>query len=95
MVPAASRSRRNTPVTHAGKGIPASAASTGEQKALLIRLVLAHARLIKEMTGFEIVEVSFRELHEPNIQQGIEPTFDFETGGRGDVLQVNAAIHTG
>ena len=39
-------------VTHAGKGIPASDASTGEQKALLIRLVLAHAGLIKEMTGF-------------------------------------------
>jgi DNA replication and repair protein RecF len=39
-------------VTHAGKGIPARDASTGEQKALLIRLVLAHARLIKEMTGF-------------------------------------------
>jgi DNA replication and repair protein RecF len=39
-------------VTHAGKGIPAREASTGEQKALLIRLVLAHARLIKEMTGF-------------------------------------------
>lgn len=39
-------------VTHAGKGIPASEASTGEQKALLIRLVLAHARLVKEMTGF-------------------------------------------
>ncbi len=39
-------------VTHAGKGIPASDASTGEQKALLIRLVLAHARLIKQMTGF-------------------------------------------
>jgi DNA replication and repair protein RecF len=39
-------------VTHAGKGIPASEASTGEQKALLIRLVLAHAGLIKEMTGF-------------------------------------------
>jgi DNA replication and repair protein RecF len=39
-------------VTHAGKGIPAAEASTGEQKALLIRLVLAHARLIKEMTGF-------------------------------------------
>ncbi|MSO66410.1 MAG: DNA replication/repair protein RecF [Pseudolabrys sp.] len=39
-------------VSHAGKGIPASEASTGEQKALLIRLVLAHARLIKEMTGF-------------------------------------------
>jgi DNA replication and repair protein RecF len=39
-------------VTHAGKGIPAADASTGEQKALLIRLVLAHARLIKEMTGY-------------------------------------------
>jgi DNA replication and repair protein RecF len=39
-------------VSHAGKGIPASDASTGEQKALLIRLVLAHAHLIKEMTGF-------------------------------------------
>src|SRR6185312_4764080 len=32
-------------VTHAGKGIPAREASTGEQKALLIRLVLAHAGL--------------------------------------------------
>ena len=39
-------------VTHAGKGILASDASTGEQKALLIRLVLAQARLIKQMTGF-------------------------------------------
>ena len=32
--------------------MPASNCSTGEQKALLIRLVLAHARLIKDMTGF-------------------------------------------
>ncbi|MGH6995251.1 MAG: DNA replication/repair protein RecF, partial [Stellaceae bacterium] len=39
-------------VTHAGKDIAAADASTGEQKALLIRLVLAHAGLIKEMTGF-------------------------------------------
>ena len=39
-------------VAHAGKGIPAAEASTGEQKALLIRLVLAHAGLIKDMTGF-------------------------------------------
>ena len=44
--------RSDLRVTHAGKGIPASEASTGEQKALLIRLVLAHAGLIKEMTGF-------------------------------------------
>jgi len=39
-------------VSHAGKGIGAAEASTGEQKALLIRLVLAHAGLIQEMTGF-------------------------------------------
>jgi DNA replication and repair protein RecF len=39
-------------VCHAGKNIPAADASTGEQKALLIRLVLAHASLIKQMTGF-------------------------------------------
>lgn len=30
------------------------------------------ARMVQEMTGFEIVEVSFRELHEPNIQAGID-----------------------
>jgi sirohydrochlorin ferrochelatase len=30
------------------------------------------AAMVQEMTGFEIVEVSFRELHEPNIQQGID-----------------------
>ena len=34
------------------KGIAAADASTGEQKALLIGLVLAHARLIAEMTGY-------------------------------------------
>jgi len=39
-------------VTYAQKGTPAADASTGEQKALLIGLVLAHGRLISEMTGF-------------------------------------------
>jgi DNA replication and repair protein RecF len=39
-------------VIYADKGIAASDASTGEQKALLISLVLAHARLIAEMTAF-------------------------------------------
>jgi DNA replication and repair protein RecF len=38
-------------VMHAAKAMPASNCSTGEQKALMIRLVLAHARLIKDMTG--------------------------------------------
>jgi DNA replication and repair protein RecF len=38
-------------VRFAGKDIAAADASTGEQKALLIRLVLAHAGLLKDMTG--------------------------------------------
>jgi DNA replication and repair protein RecF len=38
-------------VVYAAKGIAAAGASTGEQKALLIGLVLAHARLLGEMTG--------------------------------------------
>jgi DNA replication and repair protein RecF len=38
-------------VVYAAKGIPAADASTGEQKALLIGLVLAHARLVNEMIG--------------------------------------------
>jgi DNA replication and repair protein RecF len=38
-------------VIYADKGIPAAEASTGEQKAILIGLVLAHARLIAAMTG--------------------------------------------
>jgi DNA replication and repair protein RecF len=38
-------------VIHAGKHIAAGAASTGEQKALLIGLVLAHAGLLAEMSG--------------------------------------------
>ncbi|WP_404400775.1 DNA replication/repair protein RecF [Pelagibacterium halotolerans] len=36
-------------VTHRQKGMPAGLCSTGEQKALLIGLVLIHARLVKEM----------------------------------------------
>jgi DNA replication and repair protein RecF len=39
-------------VAYAPKDIPAGDASTGEQKALLIGLVLAHAGLIAEMIGF-------------------------------------------
>ena len=39
-------------VIHAAKSIPAADASTGEQKALLIGLVLAHAGLLADMTGF-------------------------------------------
>jgi DNA replication and repair protein RecF len=39
-------------VAFAAKNIPAADASTGEQKALLIGLVLAHAGLLAEMSGF-------------------------------------------
>ena len=38
-------------VVYAPKNMPARDASTGEQKALLIGLVLAHAELVAEMTG--------------------------------------------
>jgi DNA replication and repair protein RecF len=39
-------------VAHADKNIAAAEASTGEQKALLIGLVLAHAALLADMSGF-------------------------------------------
>ncbi|MGO3926806.1 DNA replication/repair protein RecF [Rhodopseudomonas pseudopalustris] len=38
-------------VVYAAKAMPARDASTGEQKALLIGLILAHAQLVAEMTG--------------------------------------------
>ncbi|WP_196260378.1 DNA replication/repair protein RecF [Pelagibacterium limicola] len=38
-------------VTHKDKAMPAGLCSTGEQKALLIGLVLVHARLVAQMTG--------------------------------------------
>lgn len=38
-------------VRHGPKDVPAATASTGEQKALLVGLVLAHARLVQAMSG--------------------------------------------
>lgn len=38
-------------VTHAGKAMPAAACSTGEQKALLVAIVLAHAALVAQRSG--------------------------------------------
>jgi DNA replication and repair protein RecF len=43
--------RTDLAVRFAAKDIAAADASTGEQKALLIRLVLAHSGLVKDMTG--------------------------------------------
>ena len=43
--------RADLAVTHEGKDQPAALASTGEQKALLIGLILAHADLVAERTG--------------------------------------------
>ena len=43
--------RADLAVTHEGKSQPAALASTGEQKALLIGLILAHAELVAERTG--------------------------------------------
>ena len=39
-------------VRHAAKDMPAEKCSTGEQKALLVRLVLAHARLVARLDGW-------------------------------------------
>jgi DNA replication and repair protein RecF len=43
--------RTDLAVTHLGKTQPAALCSTGEQKALLLGLVLAHADLVAERTG--------------------------------------------
>jgi DNA replication and repair protein RecF len=43
--------RSDFAVTHGPKGMPARLCSTGEQKALLVGLVLAHAELIRHARG--------------------------------------------
>ncbi|TFI60023.1 DNA replication/repair protein RecF [Sphingomonas parva] len=43
--------RTDLRVTHLGKGQPAELCSTGEQKALLLSIVLAHADLVAERSG--------------------------------------------
>ena len=43
--------RTDLAVTHLGKGQPAVRSSTGEQKALLLSIVLAHADLVAERAG--------------------------------------------
>ncbi|MGQ0589919.1 MAG: DNA replication/repair protein RecF, partial [Sphingosinicella sp.] len=43
--------RTDLAVTHVGKSQPAALASTGEQKALLIGLILAHADLVAARSG--------------------------------------------
>lgn len=48
---AAGPHRSDLAVAHAGKGVAAALSSTGEQKALLIGIVLAHAGLVAARTG--------------------------------------------
>ena len=43
--------RQDLAVTHRAQGMPAARCSTGEQKALLLGLVLAHAELVTERRG--------------------------------------------
>jgi DNA replication and repair protein RecF len=43
--------RTDLAVTHLGKAQPAALCSTGEQKALLLGIVLAHADLVAERSG--------------------------------------------
>ena len=44
--------RSDLKVSHGPKGMAAELCSTGEQKALLVGIILAHARLTAEMNGF-------------------------------------------
>jgi len=44
--------RSDLKISHGPKSMPAALCSTGEQKALLVGMVLAHARLTAEMNGF-------------------------------------------
>jgi DNA replication and repair protein RecF len=44
--------RADLGATHASKGVPAALCSTGEQKALLVSTILAHAALIAAARGF-------------------------------------------
>ena len=44
----------------------------GSRVALANNAAREVAGMVQELTGSEIVEVSFREMHEPNIQQGID-----------------------
>jgi DNA replication and repair protein RecF len=43
--------RQDLVVTHADKGVPAALASTGEQKALLVGMLLAHGELVAARSG--------------------------------------------
>ncbi len=43
--------RADLEVVHLGKGEPAARGSTGEQKAMLIAIILAHAELVADATG--------------------------------------------
>ena len=50
------------------------------------------AALVQQMTGYDIVEVSFREQHLPNIQQGIDACV---AKGAGRVLLIPYFLYMG
>ena len=50
------------------------------------------AAMVKEIAGFEIVEVSFRESHSPNIQKGIDACV---MRGAGRILLVPYFLYMG
>lgn len=54
--------------------------------------VHAIAAMVKEMTGFDIVEASFREQHSPNIQEGIDACV---AQGAGRVLLIPYFLFVG
>ena len=72
-------------LSDAASGLPAARASTGQQKALLMGLVLAHARLIEDTRGVPALLL----LDEPLVHLDRErrtALFDTLAAGRGPVL---------
>ena len=87
--------RADMALTDAATGVPAAQASTGEQKALLIGVILGHAALIAEARGFAPLAAAGRAGGASGRRAGARrcsqalaglPAQGFMTGtGRGDV----------
>jgi DNA replication and repair protein RecF len=75
--------RTDMAVTHLGKSQPAERCSTGEQKALLLAIVLAHADLVAEQAGRPVLLLDEVAAHlDPSRREAL---FDRLSGGGGQV----------
>jgi len=77
-------------VIFAPKNMPARDASTGEQKALLIGLVLAHASLVAEMIGIRALFDELARLGAQVWMTGADPAAFADIVGSGEIFNVDA-----